>query len=178
MVVATAAIACGSSDTRTDTTLADTLVTTQASPAWTVWPGGIGNVRVGMSLSALGAAAGESLSVPAAEAACGYVRPAALPPGVSLMIVRDTLARIDVDSTGVRTKEGAAVGDTEASVLARYGASATVQPHKYTGPAGHNVVVAVAGDSIHLLIFETDGQHVTRFRAGRGAEVSLVERCG
>ena len=77
----------------------------------------------------------------------------------------------------MRTREGAAVGDAEEKVLSLYGARARVEPHKYTGPVGHYIVVASPGDSNFRMVFETDGQRVLRFRAGRRPAVDFVERC-
>lgn len=53
----------------------------------------------------------------------------------------------------------------------------TVQPHKYTD--GHYLVVrpADAADTTHLLVFETDGRVVERFRAGQKPQVEYVEGC-
>ncbi|MGQ0538137.1 MAG: hypothetical protein ACT4R6_04255 [Gemmatimonadaceae bacterium] len=50
-------------------------------------------------------------------------------------------------------------------------------PHKYTGPTGHYVIVQTTGDTLHRLIFETDGSRVVRFRAGRSPAVDYVEGC-
>jgi hypothetical protein len=77
----------------------------------------------------------------------------------------------------VRTSEGAGVGDTEASVLARYEGRVRVEPHKYAGPTGHYLVVAAPPDTSHLIIFETDEGTVVTYRAGRTPEVRYVEGC-
>ena len=63
------------------------------------------------------------------------------------------------------------------SVLAVYRGRVQVQPHKYTGPEGHYLVVTHPRDTLFLIIFETDGRHVTRFRAGRKPAVQYVEGC-
>jgi len=99
------------------------------------------------------------------------------------MITRDSASaptnveRVDVDSAGVLTREGLGVGDTEARVREVYGDKARVEPHKYV-PQGHNIVVTDSRDTLHRIVFETDGQRVVRFRAGRRPAVDLVERCG
>jgi hypothetical protein len=148
------------------------------SAALTVRADGIGVVRVGMTLAELNAALGDSLTVSYTDfEGCDHVQPAALPPSVALMILDDSVARVEVDSSDVPTAEGARVGDTEAAVLALYGTRATVSPHKYTGPEGHYVTVADPADSTHLIIFETDGKVVTLFRAGRTPAVQFVEGC-
>ena len=108
---------------------------------------------------------------------CAYARPRALPGGTSLMVVSDTVVRVDVDSSTVATAEGIRVGDSEAQVLARYPGRVRTEPHKYTD--GHYLVVtpAVAGDSAFRIIFETDGSRVLRFRAGRRPAVEWIEGC-
>jgi hypothetical protein len=141
-------------------------------------PDGLGPVRIGMTVAALDAALGDTLRPAYMEGGtCAYVRPAAFPPGVSAMVWADTVVRIDVETAGTVTPEGAGVGDAEAKVLALYGARAVVTPHKYTGPEGHDVTVGEPADSTRLLLFETDGRTVIRFRAGRAAAVRLVEGC-
>jgi hypothetical protein len=138
----------------------------------------IGPVHFGRPVAAVAAALGESLHPDVqAGGSCGYVRPAALPRGVALMVIQDTVVRVDVDTAGVATAEGARVGDAESRVLALYRGRVAVEPHKYTGPEGHYLVVSPPGDTTHRLIFETDGQRVTRYRAGRRPAVELVEGC-
>jgi hypothetical protein len=147
-------------------------------PAWTVTPGGIGPIRIGWSIGELNAATGEQLR-PTYQISdeCDYLRPARLPAGVNLMVVKDTVIRVDVDTAGVLTGEGAGIGDTEARIIAMYPGQVEVQPHKYTGPEGHYLVVTVPSDTLLRIIFETDGRIVTRYRAGRRPAVEYVEGC-
>ena len=147
-------------------------------PGLAVSPDGVGPVKTGWTLQQLNSALGEQLR-PTFEVnpECDYLDPAALPPGIGLMIVQDTIVRIDVDTTGIPTTEGAVVGDTEARVLELYRGRVEVQPHKYTGPVGHYLVVRVPGDTLRLIIFETDGQKVLSYRAGFRPAVEFVEGC-
>jgi hypothetical protein len=94
------------------------------------------------------------------------------------MLIEDVLERIDVDSSGVATAEGIRVGASEADVMAAYGSRVAVQPHKYTGPRGHYLIVGDPADTTRRLVFETDGSRVTTFRAGRRPAVDFVEGCG
>ena len=145
---------------------------------WVVDAGGIGRVRTGMSLAQLSTLLGTTVRASYQyNESCDYVRPAGLPPGVSLMVLSDTVRRVDVDSAGVLTTEGAGVGDTESSVLQLYRGRVRVEPHKYTGPKGHYLIVASRGDSLRRIIFETDGEHVQNFRAGSSPAVDYVEGC-
>ncbi|MGH7714182.1 MAG: hypothetical protein ACREOG_23075 [Gemmatimonadaceae bacterium] len=139
---------------------------------------GIGAVRVGMSLREAGATLGEPLTASYADfEGCDYVYPTRLPAGVAFMVLDDTVARVDVDSAGVLTAEGAGVGDAEARILALYRGRVRVEPHYYMGPEGHYLVVNTEGDSLSAIIFETDGKRVTMFRAGRRPAVEYVEGC-
>lgn len=150
----------------------------EPAPGWSVTPRGVGPVETGWTLAQLNAALGEQLR-PTYEInpECDYLDPAALPDGIGLMVLQDTIVRIDVDTTGIPTAEGAAVGDTEARVLELYQGRVEVMPHKYTGPEGHYLVVRWPADTLHLLIFETDGAKVLHYRAGRRPAVEYVEGC-
>lgn len=109
--------------------------------------------------------------------ACDHVRPRGFPSGVSLMILSDTVARVEVEMIGVKTLEGAGVGDREDRVLAMYKGMIHVEPHKYTGPEGHYLIVTPPGDTLHRIIFETDGRVVTSYRAGPRPAVEYIEGC-
>lgn len=147
-------------------------------PQWVVRPESFGPVRFGAPLPAVSAAIGEEVRPTYADfETCDYVRPKALPAHTMLMVINDTIVRVDVDSVGVRTAEGAQVGDSETSVLELYRGRISVEPHKYTGPEGHYLVVSSPGDTLHRIIFETDGQRVTGYRAGRRPAVEYVEGC-
>jgi hypothetical protein len=99
------------------------------------------------------------------------------------MVLKDSgqatpyLERVDVDTTGVLTAEGAGVGDSESRVLELYRGRVRVEPHKYSGPEGHYLVVTRSTDTLFLIIFETDGKRVERYRAGRRPAVEFVEGC-
>ena len=97
--------------------------------------------------------------------------------GVALMIVHDTLVRIDVDSGAIATTWGDRIGDTESQILARHPGQMTVEPHKYTGPEGHYLVLSDSSKPRNRIIFETDGRRVLRYRAGRRPEVDWIEGC-
>jgi hypothetical protein len=152
--------------------------TAPLASGWTVTPGGIGAVRVDMSADELKQAAGD-FTTPAASAGCAYVRPASLPAGASVMLANGRVARIDVDSAGVRTDAGIAVGDSSAAVLRTYAGRATAMPHKYvTGGEYITVRSASPSDSTLRIVFESEAGRVTRYRSGRVPEVEWVERCG
>ena len=159
----------------------DTAVdSTDRAPAsrWVVTPTGYGPVLAGMTVAALGRVLGESLKPSYSEGSgCGYVRAAALPEDVLVMLERDTVARVDVRAKGVLTAEGVGVGDAEQVVLEKYAGRVRTSPHKYTGPTGHYLTVSAPPDSTHRIVFETDGRVVTNYRSGRRPAVELVEGC-
>ena len=157
-------------DTTRDSATVDT-----APPQWVVRPDGIGPLKVGIPLAAASQVLGETLRV--GQAGCDHVNPTTMPEGILLMVIDDTIARVQIDSAGIKTAEGAQVGDSESRVLELYGARARIEPHKYTYPDGHYVVITPPGDTLHRIIFETYQGRVTKYRAGRVPAVQLVEGC-
>ncbi|MBA3670501.1 MAG: hypothetical protein H0W68_00580 [Gemmatimonadaceae bacterium] len=154
--------------------------TVRDTTAWTVSFTALGPLRVGSSPSAAAAALRIPLpAVRASDTECAYVRPESGPldGAVELMVVKDVIVRIDVDSSSVATTWGDRVGDTESEVLARHAGRIRVEPHKYTGPTGHYLVVDPPTDTLHQLIFETDGKQVTSYRIGLRPFVEWVEGC-
>ena len=151
---------------------------TRRDPAkWRVSALGIGPVVAGMSFADAAPLLGLSPSA-APGGTCAFVRPARGPAGVSLMVRGGEIARVQVDSGDVRTTADAGIGDGEARIDSLYRGQLQVGPHKYTG--GHYMVVKPTGarDSRFRIVFETDGERVTRYRAGRLPEVEWVEGCG
>ena len=156
-------------------TVADSSVADTTPRQWVVRADGIGPLKVGVPLAAASQALGETLRV--GQAGCDHVKPTTMPKGIRLMVIDDTVARVEIDSAGIMTAEGAQVGDSESRVLELYGARARIEPHKYTYPDGHYVVITPPGDTLHRIIFETFKGLVTMYRAGRVPEVQLVEGC-
>ena len=144
--------------------------------AWTVSATGYGPIRVGWTVAELNAALKENVR-PTYQASdeCDYIHPARLPVRVNLMVVKDTVVRVDVDTTGVLTDKGAGVGDSEQRIAELYG-PVKVQFHKYR-PGGHNLIVTDPADSMLRIVFETDSGKVVRYRAGRRPPVDYVEGC-
>jgi hypothetical protein len=139
---------------------------------------GLEPIRVGMTLSEARAALPRfELSAGVDSLACDYPAIDGLPEGVLVMVDQGTVARVDVKSATVPTAEGARVGDTEQRIQELYGARVSVMPHKYTD--GHYLVVrsAAPDDTLHRIVFETDGSKVERYHAGRMPQVLYVEGC-
>lgn len=149
-----------------------------SQPAWVLRPDGAGPVRVGMTLEAAGRALGEPLRADYdVFEGCDFVVPTTAPAGVSLMVLGDTVARVDIDTGTVATREGIRIGHTEARVLEAYRGQVTVESHPYGGPVWHYLIVDPPGDTLHRMIFETDGTKVASFRAGLREAVDLIEGC-
>ena len=141
---------------------------------------GLGQIQIGMNLDDA-VSMGLLNENPNMNSQCDFVFPAVgagIPDGVSVMVVKGKVARIDVDTGAVTTDDGAKIGDTEDRLKTIYGDDLQVAPHKYN-PGWH--YLTVMGDSASAgkaIVFETDGKKVTMFRAGRLPEVKWVEGCG
>jgi len=150
---------------------------------WTVYLRRAGPIMVGMSLRQVRLALGDqaaSMEGNAPEAAldeCAYLSSRALPKGIGLMLERGRVVRIDVRQPGIYTASGIGVGSTEADVKRTYSDRISVKPHKYID--GHYLWFNPTDkeDRALAMVFETDGIHVTSFRTGTAAAVSLVEGC-
>lgn len=147
--------------------------------AWVVRPDGVGPLRVGSTIAEASRALGETLRVSYDSFEyCDHVRPGALPGDASLMVVQDTVVRVEVRDSALATAEGAKVGTAETELLRLYAGRVRVTPHKYSGPEWHYVIVdAAPDDTTHAIVFETDGERVREYRAGRRPEVEWVEGC-
>lgn len=141
---------------------------------------GLGQIQIGMTLD-------EAVNMgllnenPNMKKACDFVYPAVgagIPDGVSVMVVKGTIARIDVDTGSVTTDEGAKIGDTEDRIKSLYGDDLKIEPHKYIEGGHYMTVVGDSASAGKALLFETDGKRVTSFRGGRLPEVKWVEGCG
>lgn len=155
---------------------------TPAPPAttpWTVVPSGIGAITVGMTVDDLKRVGGDFATKPnTSTAECTYVHPTNVPAGVMVMLAKGTVARVDVDSAGVISDAGIAVGDSASRVAAAYSSAVTTTPHKYVQGGQYLTVRPTAGDANLRMVFESEGGRITRFRSGRVPEVEFVERCG
>ena len=149
-----------------------------AAPSWTVSERAAGPLRVGMTVAEVGHALGAGFSV-AYEMTdiCDMVEAPGGPPDMTLMVVRDTLVRFDVTDRVTPTTAGLRVGSTEAEVHAAHGDRVRVEPNPHYWPEGHYLVVRSAADSLHGIVFETDGRRVIQYRAGRWPEVGGIEGC-
>jgi len=189
LTIAIAAVACISQrDRAVDTSGARTSSNPPAAPVTSQEPApdsvitihGLGLLRVGMTVAEARAATGTAPGTTASEGdpnSCGYIAFSGLPDGVSAMIERGRVVRLEVNRGNVPTAEGARIGDTEDRVKSIYSGRVAVTPHKYTD--GHYLTVRpnAQSDSAYRIVFETDGRVVTKYRVGTVPAVEYVEGC-
>ncbi len=139
--------------------------------------GGLGPVRVGMSVEEATAAAGLSLvGEPDINPDCYFVVPEGLP-GVLFMVTDGTIARVDITEGSITTRSGAGIGSTEDEITAMFPDKIEVSPHAYVDGNYLTFVPVDPGDDQYRVVFETDGSAVTSYRAGRIPEVEFIEGC-
>ena len=107
---------------------------------------------------------------------CTFLSPAAGHTGVSFMLLRGHIARVDVSERAIATVSGARVGDSKASILSLYAGHILVTPHYYTAPEG-SYFTMLSSNQRRGLRFETDADKVTMFYAGTKEAVQFVEGC-
>jgi hypothetical protein len=139
---------------------------------------GLGQIQIGMTLDDA-VNMGLLNENPNMNPRCDFVYPAVGSgiPDVGVMVVRGKIARIDVDTGSVTTEDGVKIGDTEDKVKSVYGSDLTIEPHKYITGGHYMTVMGDSASAGKALVFETDGAHVSNFRAGRMPEVKWVEGC-
>lgn len=144
---------------------------------------GLGPVIIGMTLDQASAAAGTPIRIRPGDPfgpECQNAHVAGLPE-VGFMVINGRIERAEINNRAgqrVTTVSGVGTGDTEETVKRTYPGRIRVEGHPYV-PAGHYLVYVPADPALaHLsMIFETDGQVVTRFRAGMKGAVAQIEGC-
>jgi hypothetical protein len=189
----TASTTRAAATTAAPTTVAAPSSTTPAperrlTPRSTVTPGGIGPVRVGMTIAQAERAGGVRLLRRYTEYAprCFYVVPKGWPKQrdgdvlidtLGFMVTDGRIARVDVWSGDTVASAGVGIGSTETAVRQAYPGRVETTSHHYEGPTGHYLTFVPPGDVDERIVFETDGKTVTRYRAGKRPEVEFVEGC-
>ncbi len=135
---------------------------------------GIGPILIGMSERQIRTALSHALDSSEADASpqCYSLNP---PPklGLSFLMQKRRLARIDVQSEQWQTPAGARVGMTPSQIRRIYGARLIVEAHPYVN--GNYFILP--GPNNRRLLFETDDKYVTNLRAGTQEAVALVQGC-
>lgn len=150
-----------------------------AGTSFTIAPDSYGPLHVGMTVAQAASALGGGFAAPRGySGGCGYAVLVKAPRGLAVMLNEGKIARFEVRSGGIKTTEGARIGDSETRIKSLYAGRVTSTPHKYV-TGGHYLTVAPPGsDSGNRIVFETDGTKVTEYRSGKTPEVEQVERCG
>ncbi|MEO8634686.1 MAG: hypothetical protein ABI587_05350 [Gemmatimonadales bacterium] len=146
-----------------------------SSAPWRVDLNAAGPVSFGASLREAAIALRDSSSD--TTSGCSLWRPTHAPPGLTLMVEKGVVARVDVDSPGVRTLHDLQVGSAASAVREAFGAELSAEPHKYLWDAGWQYLTVRSSDAIHGLVFEVDSHVVRSYRAGLWPAVGYVERC-
>lgn len=163
----------------------DSAVTDARPPApapeqWQLTEEGLGPLHAGMTIEQARAVVPGELTIPADspdDAACSYARWTAKPALTRVMVTDGVIARVEVDTTSIRTSAGAGVGNSEARIDSLYPGRVRRMAHKYTDGRYLIVVATPPRDTTFRLVFETDGHRVTTMRAGRLPAVEWVEGC-
>lgn len=142
---------------------------------------GIGSVLVGQTIDEAVRASGLNMKqiYGGNPKYCTYFKPVGGLDGVSFMVSDYRIVRVDIDNPRVTTFRGAKIGDSEERIKYLYQGQIQVQKHPYNRFGGHYLVFIPRDeeDSNYRVIFETDGQKVVRYRAGRLPEVGYIEGC-
>ncbi len=144
----------------------------------TVTDSSLGDIRLGMTLAEMSASVGPLVDTTHLKKACDYVsllNPNVLPQGVSLMVVKGKISRIEIENAAIRTENGAGIGDSEDAVRKIYGQGVIIEPHHYMD--GHYLEAQSKISASRGVVFETDGRKVTTYRVGFWEPVRWVEGC-
>lgn len=153
-------------------------------------PLGYGPLKIGMTQAEVDAAVGPP-SANAAEAnpaECRYYHPARAPEGMLVMVENGVLTRLTaMKGSTVKTEDGVGVGDDGEPLKTRYGAAATVTPHKYEGapsayvtlwPGKTNLQGAYVTDpTARGLVYEIGQDGKVAFIHAGGPSIQNVEGC-
>lgn len=142
---------------------------------------GIGPIRVGMTIDEASKSAGVRLiqiQSGSESQGCSYFKPDLGLDDVQFMVTQGRISRVDIFNEQITTFSGAKIGDSEKRVMSLYPGQIQVQPHEYVQD-GHYLIFIPKDklDQSYRVVFETDGNRVTSFRAGKIPEVTAVEGC-
>jgi hypothetical protein len=94
--------------------------------------------------------------------------------GVSFLVEKNRVGRLDVISEGPKTADGFGVGTPVEEISARFGAAAISAPNKYEPEITELTVAQGAGK----LVFEIQDGKVRAWRAGIMPTIDYTEHCG
>jgi len=139
---------------------------------------GLGALRIGAPYAEIAAETGQSILVEdplQSDGACVYVSIDSLPE-VHGLGGDGALHSIEVDDPAVRTRSGLGIGSSAAEVEGAFPGRIGVEPHPYD-EAGQYLVFTPADEPGRLVVFETDGAVVNRYRVGEPSWALAIEGC-
>lgn len=164
--------------------------TVDAASAAVLTPLGYGPLKIGMTQAEVDAAFGPppANAAEAAPSECRYYPPPRAPEGVLVMLENGVLTRLTATKgSSVKTEDGVGVGDDGEQLRARYGAAATVTPHKYQGAPSAYVTLwpgkpqlqgaYVADPTARGLVYEIGQDGKVAFIHAGGPSIQNVEGC-
>ncbi|MDQ3913813.1 MAG: hypothetical protein M3323_00555 [Actinomycetota bacterium] len=140
----------------------------------------LGPLEIGMTIAQAEAASGKEFSIGYDNGGCADASPVNGPRGLHVMLIDDRIVRFDVYEGTVETLSGIGVGSTEQEVFATYPGWIQVEPHPYDPDGSSKYLIYEPQDAArkaYSMIFETDGNVVTSFRAGQAEAVGYIEGC-
>ena len=147
---------------------------------------GIGPIRVGMTVDEALRAAGIQLikqhTVELNEYQCSYLKPKGEPEGISFMVTKGRIARVNINNKRITTIRGAKIGDTIDRIISLYpGQIQIIKAPLTSRPEGNSkhltFVPKDTADKNYRIIFETTFDRVREFRSGKLPEVEFLEGC-
>ncbi len=189
--IAVATTTLGSAQTTTGavptstTTTTTTVVQGVTLPASDIFitTGGMGPIRIGMTVEEAAEAAGFELAgelEPDISETCYYV----MPPedqagylGVAFMVENDKIVRVEVGRSAVTTRSGARVGMSETELRAMFPGQIENAPDAVVDGRALQFVPTDERDANYRVIFVFDGETVTQLRAGVLPAVGYGEGC-
>jgi hypothetical protein len=143
-------------------------------PADRITKQGLGDVEIGMSVSAVEDVLGVTLDDLSNAAGDGSCATASLGGKVYGLFTRSVLARIYISTSRYRTRKGVHVGDPARAVFRAYGRRVRSVPHAYV--SGGRYLKVTMGH--RRIVFETSRSgRITSISTGRKPEVDYIEGC-
>jgi hypothetical protein len=151
---------------------------------------GYGPLKIGMTQAEVDAAVGapSANAVVGEPSECLFYHPPRAPEGVLVMMENGVLTRLTAaKGSTIKTEDGVGVGYDGEQLKARYGAAATVTPHKYEGAPSAYVTLwpgkahlqgaYVTDPTARGLVFEIGQDGKVAFIHAGGPSIQNVEGC-
>jgi len=128
---------------------------------------GLDEVIFGMTANAAQRAAGTRFTPITPVGECYLATPDDAPAGITFWVVGGTVERVDIDTKEITTRSGAGVDNTETRIIDMFGDRIQTSPL----PDGSGNLLAFVprdqSDKIFRVIFQSDGEKIVKFWAGR-----------